>query len=187
MEEVIRRMEKRDAAQAAAIEQVCFSEPWSREAFEATLLLPYAAYYVAEEAADGLLLSDDGQEYRAEGGAASKTGDGVEGAGSGASEDGLRAPRILGICGVRKIMGEGEITNVAVLPTHRQRGVARRMLERLLSEARQEGVTSFTLEVRSGNTAAIRLYESLGFQVEGRRSRFYRKPEEDALILWRRV
>ena len=41
-------------------------------------------------------------------------------------------------------------------------------------------------EVRAGNDAAIRLYESEGFRTEGVRPRFYRDPEEDAKIMWRR-
>ena len=170
---LIRRMTRADAAQAAAIERLCFSEPWSQEAFEATLLLPYAAYYVAEAAGEA-----SGQTADCRRKATSETSNG--------SIAGRTSAHLVGLCGVRKIMGEGEITNVAVLPSCRRRGVARRLLERLLAEAADEGVRDFTLEVRSGNAAAIRLYTSLGFRQEGRRSRFYRHPEEDALLFWLR-
>ena len=44
----------------------------------------------------------------------------------------------------------------------------------------------FTLEVRVSNQRAIRLYESLGFVQEGIRKRFYERPVEDALIMWKR-
>ena len=39
------------------------------------------------------------------------------------------------------------------------------------------------LEVRESNTAAIGLYTSMGFADAGRRKRFYRDPEEDAVIM----
>lgn len=94
---------------------------------------------------------------------------------------------IIGICGVRNLAGEGEITNVAVRPDYRGQGIARMMLEELLGNARREGIRAFTLEVRAGNAPAIALYERLGFRTEGVRPGFYSKPKEDALIQWLRV
>jgi len=49
----------------------------------------------------------------------------------------------------------------------------------------QMGMTDFTLEVRSSNLAAVRLYEKLGFKTEGVRSGFYSRPKEDAFIMWK--
>ena len=43
------------------------------------------------------------------------------------------------------------------------------------------------LEVRDSNAAARMLYRQLGFAEEGRRSAYYRDPEEDALLLGRVV
>ena len=48
----IRRMTAEDIGQVVKVERACFSEPWSEEVFHATLLLPYAYYYVAEITAD---------------------------------------------------------------------------------------------------------------------------------------
>jgi ribosomal-protein-alanine N-acetyltransferase len=42
------------------------------------------------------------------------------------------------------------------------------------------------LEVRSQNRIALRLYQSLGFEILGRRPHYYQQPDDDALILWRR-
>ena len=100
--------------------------------------------------------------------------------------NGMDEPVIVGTCGVRRIAGCGEITNVAVLPEHRGFGIARRMLEVLIAEAAQQEVAEFTLEVRAGNVPAIRTYEHLGFRTEGVRPGFYEEPKEDALIMWRR-
>lgn len=99
-----------------------------------------------------------------------------------AEEDG----EIAGYCGVRNMAGEGEITNVAVAPAFRRKGIGRKLMEHLLKEAVALGVGDCTLEVRAGNRPAICLYESLGFKSEGIRPGFYTKPREDALIMWKR-
>lgn len=93
---------------------------------------------------------------------------------------------IVGGCGLREIVGEGEITNVAVDEAYRNRGVGKKMLDRLLEYGTEMGITAFTLEVRQGNAAAVHLYEKLGFVSEGIRKNFYEKPREDALIMWKR-
>lgn len=93
---------------------------------------------------------------------------------------------IIGNCGVRNILGEGEITNVAVSETYRGHGVAKMMFQMLLAEGKKQGIDAFTLEVRKSNLPAIRLYESFGFESAGVRPRFYEKPVEDALVMWKR-
>lgn len=99
-----------------------------------------------------------------------------------AEEDG----QIVGGCGLTHIMEEGDIHNVMVAPEYRGRGIAVRMLERLLEEGTASGIREFTLEVRVSNAAAIHVYEKLGFVSEGIRPRFYEEPVEDAMIMWRR-
>lgn len=94
--------------------------------------------------------------------------------------------KILGGCGLFLIAGEGNITNVAVAPEARRRGVATGLLTYLLSEGDRAGLTAYTLEVRVSNKAAIALYEKLGFVSEGIRPNFYEKPREDAVIMWKR-
>ena len=96
------------------------------------------------------------------------------------------AGEIAGCCGIRNIAGEGEITNVVVAAKFRRRGIGRLMLEYMLERAKEVGIGDCTLEVRKSNLPAIRLYESLGFQSEGIRPKFYEKPVEDALIMWKR-
>ena len=94
---------------------------------------------------------------------------------------------LLGIIGLSRMGDDGEIANVAVLPQHRRKGIARMLLEKALADGSScLGLYDFTLEVRAGNDEAIRLYESEGFRTEGVRPRFYRDPEEDAKIMWRR-
>ena len=50
------------------------------------------------------------------------------------------------MCGVKKIFEEGDISNVAVHPAHRGRGISRKMLEILMSEARTDGVQTHNAE-----------------------------------------
>ena len=84
------------------------------------------------------------------------------------------------------IAGEGDVTNIAVFPEYRGRGLGAALTKALLVEGRKRGMNAFTLEVRVGNQAAIHIYEKLGFRSEGVRKGFYEKPKEDALIMWRR-
>lgn len=94
---------------------------------------------------------------------------------------------VIGCCGVRSIVGEGDITNVVVHPDYRKKGVAYEMLSQLLLRGEKDfGIKEFTLEVRYSNMGAIHLYEKLGFVSEGVRKNFYEEPLEDALIMWKR-
>lgn len=94
--------------------------------------------------------------------------------------------RVIGYAGLMKIQDEGDITDIVVEEAFRGRGIGRGLISELLAEGRKCGLHAFTLEVRAGNAAAIRLYEQLGFTPEGYRKRFYEKPAEDALIMWKR-
>ncbi|WP_344245153.1 GNAT family N-acetyltransferase [Actinocorallia libanotica] len=60
-----------------------------------------------------------------------------------------------------------QIQGLAVDPAAQGRGVGRLLLEAAVAEARRQGASKLTLRVLSGNTTARRLYERLGFTVEG--------------------
>ena len=93
---------------------------------------------------------------------------------------------VAGYCFAWLGAGEGHLGNLAVVPEHRRRGVARALLEDLLPRARQLGVERLALEVRTSNFAAQWLYGAHGFRLAGLRRRYYRDNQEDALILeWR--
>lgn len=92
---------------------------------------------------------------------------------------------VVGYCGIHNLGGDGEITNVAVAPSHRGKKVAYEMLKFAMKETEKKGVEAFTLEVRISNTPAIRLYEKLGFKECGIRKNFYECPTEDAVIMWK--
>lgn len=97
----------------------------------------------------------------------------------------LDGDRVAGYGGLWAILREGHITNIAVHPDYRRRGVGRALLQTLMLHAIRSGLRDLTLEVRESNTAAIRLYQAAGFVVEGRRQAYYQDNREDALIMWR--
>lgn len=125
----------------AAIEQACFSEPWSAAALAEELGNPPAVFLAAVE--DG---------------------------------------NVLGYVGMHHVVDEGFITNVAVSPEARRRGVARALLATLSAYGREHGLYRITLEVRVGNTPARALYEGEGYVLDGVRPKFYSHPTEDAAI-----
>ena len=134
-------MEQSHIAAVAALEQACFSEPWSAAALTEELDNPPAVFRVAVE------------------------GD-----------------TVLGYVGMHYVLDEGFITNVAVSPEARRRGVARALLADLAAYGTAHSLYRITLEVRVGNAAARTLYESEGYKLDGIRPGFYRAPAEDAAI-----
>jgi ribosomal-protein-alanine N-acetyltransferase len=92
--------------------------------------------------------------------------------------------RIVAYGGYWKVLDEAHITNLAVDPEERGRGLGRHLVRSLMGHAAGEGIRRATLEVRVGNVAARRLYESLGFVAVALRKRYYADNGEDAVIMW---
>ncbi len=97
-----------------------------------------------------------------------------------------KGDEVVGCCGVVNSWGDGDIDIVMVQESMRGQGIAYSMLQELLKLGPSIGVENFTLEVRVSNAPAIHVYEKLGFVSEGIRPRFYEKPVEDAMIMWKR-
>ena len=95
----------------------------------------------------------------------------------------LESGRIVGYVMARISSEEGEILDLAVLPSERRRGIGRSLLAAARHALRREGVRELYLEVRESNRPAIELYREQGFRPVGLRSRYYRSPLEDALVL----
>lgn len=92
--------------------------------------------------------------------------------------------QIIGYAGMWLVFGEGQITNVALLPKYRGRGIAGLLLKKMIETAKINDISSITLEVRPSNEKAIRLYEKFGFKSVGRRPHYYLDNNEDAEIMW---
>jgi ribosomal-protein-alanine N-acetyltransferase len=93
--------------------------------------------------------------------------------------------QIVGYAGMWLILDEAHITNVALLPSFRGRGLGSKLMEKLCELAKIAGARRMTLEVRPSNLAAQRLYGRMGFEVCGIRPGYYTDSKEDALIMWR--
>lgn len=98
-------------------------------------------------------------------------------AGSGPME------RVVGFAGVWLMVDEAHITTFGVHPDWRRQGIGRRLMVRLLDLADELRARRMTLEVRAGNLAAQALYRGFGFEVAGRRPRYYTDDGEDALVM----
>ena len=80
-----------------------------------------------------------------------------------------------------------ELQNLGTAPEQQRAGVARALVDALIDTCRARGVRELALEVRVSNGAAQALYRSHGFQLVGLRRGYYRRPEEDALLMARKV
>ena len=93
--------------------------------------------------------------------------------------------KIIGYAGVWLIEDEGHITNVAVEPGHRGKGIGKELIVMMIEMLKSKRILRLTLEVRESNHVAIGLYHSLGFEIYGRRKNYYQKENEDALVMWK--
>ena len=78
---------------------------------------------------------------------------------------------------------EVSITNVAVFPEHRKKGVGEALVRELIRRAKDLNFSKIFLEVRVSNAPAISLYEKIGFEIKGTRKNFYTLPREDAFVM----
>ena len=128
-------------APIAALEQLCFSMPWTEEQLRGQLRPNHV-----------FLAAMDGEQ-------------------------------VAGYVGMMYVLDEGYISNVAVAPAMRRRGVARALLDALVERSRALELAFLTLEVRESNAPAITLYESCGFQRVGLRKNYYKSPTEHAILM----
>lgn len=90
---------------------------------------------------------------------------------------------LVGYIGMKAVLDEADITNVAVDPDRRRQGIGKMLLRGLLAKAGDMGIRRIFLEVRVSNTAARALYEQAGFRTVDVRKNYYEKPKEDAYIM----
>ena len=134
---------EKDLDALCALEEACFSLPWTREQLESQLPDGSHEFLVAE------------------------------------GEDG----NVAGYIGMMCVLDEGYISNVAVAPCARRRGIGRALVREMLCRAAKRELAFVTLEVREHNEAAIALYAGEGFLPVGLRRGYYEKPKEDALLM----
>jgi [ribosomal protein S18]-alanine N-acetyltransferase len=148
-------MRRKDIADVMVIERLCFHDPWDPSAFERETTNTFSRSVLARD--------DDGR---------------------------LLGYTIWWVAGPEyhppSVPGpEYHVLNVAVHPAARRTGLGRRMMDRVLAEARKDHADFVALEVRKSNVAAKGLYTSLGFRTVGTRPRYYRDGEDAEIMLLR--
>ena len=93
--------------------------------------------------------------------------------------------RVVGYAGLWLIMNEAHITNIAIHPKYRGKGMGKKLVGGLIEEILKINIYRITLEVRPSNAAALALYKKFGFVPCGIRPEYYRDNNEDAIIMWR--
>ncbi|WP_260291125.1 ribosomal protein S18-alanine N-acetyltransferase [Sedimenticola hydrogenitrophicus] len=93
--------------------------------------------------------------------------------------------RLVGYAVMSVAAGEAHVLNICTDPEVRGQGLARRLMQRLINQAREREADTVFLEVRASNRVALGLYESLGFNEIGLRRGYYPvdKGREDAILL----
>ena len=89
---------------------------------------------------------------------------------------------IVGFGGIWKAVDDIHITDIVVKKNFRRQKIGSILLEQLISLAKQQNITSITLEVNSNNIPAQNLYEKFGFKRVGLRKKYYNNTD-DAIIM----
>ncbi len=85
------------------------------------------------------------------------------------------------------VADEIELVSIAVDPPYARRGVARKLMEQMMSFGHQHDVKALYLDVRAANRKAQSLYEKFGFERAGVRKRYYSDNQEDAIIMRKEI
>lgn len=91
--------------------------------------------------------------------------------------------RIVGMIVVWMIVDEAHIATIATHPDFRRQGIGDELLTHALVSALSEGAVKSLLEVRASNEAAQRMYRRFGYVEDGRRPRYYKDNNEDAILM----
>ncbi len=91
--------------------------------------------------------------------------------------------KIVGMIVVWLIVDEAHVATLATHPDFRRHGIAKKLLSHALRYLIYEGAQSSFLEVRESNIAAQEMYRQFGYQESGRRRRYYKDNDEDAILM----
>jgi len=90
---------------------------------------------------------------------------------------------IVGFAGVWLMVDDAHVTTFGVHPDWRRQGIGRQLMLNVSELSSAIGARRMTLEVRVSNVAAQALYRAFGFEIAGRRPRYYTDDGEDALVM----
>jgi ribosomal-protein-alanine N-acetyltransferase len=152
-------MREADIGTVQEIEREIFSTPWPRNAYYRELASRSSAHY--------LVLRQEGAVEKPAGF-------------QGADFD----PTIVGYGGMWRMYDEAHVTTIGVRHDLQHRGFGRVLFAGLVQAAYDMGAKWVTLEVRTSNENAMKMYEAFGFKVIGRRKGYYTDNGEDAIVMW---
>ena len=90
---------------------------------------------------------------------------------------------VVGMIVVWLIVDEAHVATLATHPDFRRRGIAKKLLSHALRHMIDEGAHSSFLEVRESNFTAQEMYRKFGYEASGRRRRYYKDNDEDAILM----
>jgi [ribosomal protein S18]-alanine N-acetyltransferase len=156
-------MREADVNTVQEIEREIFATPWPRNAYYRELASRASAHYVVLRQD----LHPDGPMQRTAG---HRTPD--------------FDPTIIGYGGMWRMYDEAHVTTIGVRRDLQHRGYGRVLFAGLVQAAYDMGAKWITLEVRTTNDNAMKMYEAFGFKVIGRRKGYYTDNGEDAIVMW---
>jgi ribosomal-protein-alanine N-acetyltransferase len=92
-------------------------------------------------------------------------------------------PIIIGMAVVWIMVDEAHIATIAIHPHFRSHGIGKKLLAETLRQSIQHGAILATLEVREHNLIAQQMYLKFGFEIVGRRPKYYQDNNEDAVLM----
>jgi [ribosomal protein S18]-alanine N-acetyltransferase len=152
-------MREGDIGTVQEIERQIFATPWPRNAYYRELASRSSAHYV--------ILRQEGPVEKPEGSYATELD-----------------PSIVGYGGMWRMYDEAHVTTIGVRRDLQHRGYGRVLFAGLVQAAYDMGAKWVTLEVRTTNENAMKMYEAFGFKVIGRRKGYYTDNGEDAIVMW---
>jgi ribosomal-protein-alanine N-acetyltransferase len=90
---------------------------------------------------------------------------------------------VVGFACAHRLVDEAEVESIVTAPEFRGRGVGGMLLVQMVKWSRELAVERLMLECRRSNESALRLYRRHGFFEDGVRPRYYRNPDEDAVLM----
>lgn len=94
---------------------------------------------------------------------------------------------IIAYINYRVIIDEAELMRIAVLPKYRGQKIGDDLVKYMFKNIEQKNINIVRLEVRSSNISALKLYKSNGFIESGIRKDYYNNPNEDAIIMEKKI
>jgi [ribosomal protein S18]-alanine N-acetyltransferase len=91
--------------------------------------------------------------------------------------------KIVGMIVVWLIIDEAHVATLATHPDFRRQGIGTKLLSYALRNMIEEGARSSFLEVRESNSSAQEMYRKFGYEASGRRPRYYKDNNEDAILM----